>query len=63
MNLETQIWKYISEVVDENLYLPSIEQVEEHFEAEAAPYEVYEYIPKVREDYINLHLLDGVMIA
>jgi hypothetical protein len=63
VNLETQIWKYISEVVDENLYLPSIEQVEEHFESEAAPYEVYEFIPQVRQDYMNIHKLDGVRIA
>jgi hypothetical protein len=63
MKFETHIWNYISEIVNESAYLPSVEEVEDHFEMEAAPYEIYEYIPKVRQDYIKLHLLDGVMIA
>jgi hypothetical protein len=60
--LEQRVWKYISRCVDEENYLPTVDQVEEHFDSPQTPIELMEMIPEVRADYIQIHDLKGVKI-
>lgn len=62
-HLKQQVWKYINDCVDEEQYLPSEEEIMEHFDSPQTPIELMENIPKVRQDYISIHALDGVEVA